>query len=618
MPAAPSTSHRLIDDLALPYASYISPIDSRPFIFEGLNVLTAQDRVLRRRPGFAATLESVVTTFGGRIQRIYTWRKWNRSNFVMICVVTSAQSVVYKLEIGRDSKFIQLVAAPGTTPFDFIAQHNECFFGNGTPAQMWRYTGDELTTWGIDPPTVAPVGNVTAIDKGINAQTDYHLRYTFWDAKAGHESSVSEVNDCIGQFTNSAINWTVFASTNPRVTHIRLYRTRDGGSTDPRQMQELPSSPIPNANTTVTDFTEDADLRNQFAPGLTINDPPPPMRGFVSSGVRIYGFTGDEIWFSGYDEVTNGIQEECFKGAKDHQVTGNFFPWNDEIGCLATMAGANAGVAVFLSSMIYQITGELRNGLGRGKVEDKYGARFSSNTTSYGSDLVWFDVGEQVRTAQLGELSLDIRPDVATFDPQWVQLNTHIGGGRKWLCVLDGVKGNLYVFDADTQRWEVPWGIGATAIHSGEIAPGKRVLYAAINNQLWYMVEGKFNDAGTPYEAYLKTSLVPLAPADQPDVLQAIDSVTIERDKDSELSDIKVSLDELPTFDDAYVGIKMNEGDPTKRKPGTYLVARRYTVPPDIGIAERMSIWLEWAAIDQDFALYSINGEVHPAEAALP
>lgn len=614
MPDAIATSHRLIDDLALPYASYVTPVESTPYIASGYNVMTSTRRVLERRPGFSGQLEKVLTTLGGRIENIYTWRRWNGSNFCMLSVVTPTDSRVFKYEIGKDASLSQIFSIKGTEPFSFIARNNTCYFGNGTPGSMQQFNGTRTVSWGIDPPTKKPVGNLVTVPSGITCQTDYHLRYTYWDAVNGHESSASETNDCLGQFTNMGIQWSVWASPNPRVTHIRMYRTPDGGSVNPLEMQEISQSPIANVDATVTDYTEDADLRNSFAPGFTINDPPPPMEGFRGSSSRIYGITGNETWYSGFDEVTKGVQEECFKGAFTREVSGNYYPWNDTVGCIEHMAGANPGMAIFLPSSIEIVTGELKADISRAPVEQEYGARGLQNANAFGSDIGWYDISGQVRSASIGELSIDIRGEIAKLDPLWTYTDTHISGTHRWFCVLDSLKGILYVYDIDLHKWQTPWICGATAIHSGEISPGKRVLYAAINGQLWYMQEGIYNDAGVPYPALVRTGLVPLAPENNPDLVMAIDSVSIERN-DCQLKDIRVLLDELPSYDLGFQSIKQNEGDPTNRRKGNKLIERRYGVDNTVGVARRMAIELSWDADGSGFEVYSINGEIHPNEA---
>jgi hypothetical protein len=622
MPKESQEQSRFISDLALPYASFVSPIDETPHIAEGYNVLTSMRRVVERRPGFATPLETQTTPTifapPNRVVDIFTWRRWTGSNFVMLAVINATQSIVYKLEIGKDKSLVELIRINNSTvPFSFVFQNNFCLMGNGTDGSMWKYDGTNFWKWGIDKPTKQPITNLVAVAKGITVQTDVHYCFTYWNAVTGGESGPSDLNDCLGQFTNMGVGVSVFKSPDPQVTHIRIYRSRDGGSTNPPQMQELPISPIVNADATVTDYTNDADLRNNFGPGLNTNDPPPPLRGLKTLASRIFGISGNQVWYSGFDEIVNGMQEECFPSG----VGGNYFPFNDKITMLGTIAGDNAGIIVQMPSSIWMIQGELRSQINRYMVEDLYGSRTNPYANaSWGGDFAWFDISKQIRTAKQGEISVDIRPDVEAIDPVWVGLKVHIAGKRKWLCVLDSITGKLYVLDLDTNRWQVPWPIGATAIHSGEIAPGQRVLFAAIGGQIWYMTEGKFNDAGKAYPARLTTSLIPLAGTAaslvsslHPNYAQALDGIIIQRDT-HDMKDVLISLNEKAGYDAGYKSLKRYETDPEKVKQSDTIVAKRYPTPNELGLATKCSVRIEWDAVDAPFELYSVDTELHPSE----
>lgn len=623
MPAPQDTQHRWINNTALPFATNVSPVDETPLIFKGYNTLATLKHELNRRPGFATAIEAVPTTFAGRIETIYAWRKWNGSNFLMLSVYQNFQTSVYKLEIGKDNSFVQIFTVNSSTAFDFVASNNCVFFDNGTGGNV--YDGKNLYSWGMAGPIKAPITNIVGLvagqTAGITCQTDYHYRYTYWDANAGHESSPSDINDCLGQFSNSGVSISVFHSPNPRVTHIRVYRTTDGGSVDPTQMQELPQSPIANADASIVDYTADGDLREQFAPALLVNDPPPPLTGVKQSGSRIYGMNSNQVWFSGFDEVVNGVQQECFKSG----LTGNYFAFGEVTECLQPVGGQNAGLAVLQPGIISMIQGDLRNQISKFDIESKHGARNSKASAGFGSDAAWFDSSLMVRTAQSGELSREIRETVKTIDPNWVQFTAHIGGGHQWLCMLDGIAGTLYVYDIDLNFWQTPWPIGATAIHSGEVSPGTQVLYAAINGTVYYMTEGKYNDAGKPYPASMRTGLIPLAPLAttsnqivqrvNPELVQAVDAIIIERDI-HDISDIRINFDELPETDNAYISIVANAGDPTEVQPRKSLITKRYTLAAEMGMAERASVQIDWPAVDSNFRLFSVDTEIHsPVEA---
>lgn len=611
MPKASDTAHRLLENLAIPYVSHGSPISKQPAICEGVNTLTSVTGVLERRPGFAIALEKLPTTLPGFIAGMYTWKRYQGSFFVMLAITTNATSEVWKYEVDKDSSFILIHTQGNTTvPFTFVKGNNHVMFGNGTPDSMWKYDGSNKTRWGIIAPTIKPLCvTVDNGDNAINSSVDYHYRYTYWNAVTGHESSPSEINDCMGQFTKKAVDTQVFASQDPQVTHIRIYRTRDGGSTDPRQMQEISTSPMPNIDQTIRDYTADADLRNRFAPQILRNDPPPPLANLAMSDSRIYGTNGNQMFWSGFDEITNGVQEECFPSG----LSGNNWPFEDNINSICRMAGESSGVILFMAGSIAKTDGVLRAEMRRYTIDEYHGSISKRGAFGMGGEVAWYDTGKHVRISSAGDISESIRGDLAKLDPTRVVMCPHVSDKRNWMCVLGGTKGVMYVMDMDTGMWQTPWQVNATTIHSGEIAPGERVLMAAIGGRIYKMEEGRYTDAGVPYAARGRTTLIPVAPDGNPDNVQAIDSVSIERNE-TPVGDIRIALDELPTNDDTYVSIRENEGDPTHRNPTKHLIERRYTVDNTVGVARRCSVWIEWPAEDVNFELYSVNVETHPYE----
>src|SRR5687768_12263949 len=95
--------HHYVRNVALPYVPDASPTTSEQvYLVAGSNVLTSQREILERRPGYAI-FEPTPTTLSNTIRRIYLWRRWNASFYLMVNEVSGSQSKVYKLQIGTDS-----------------------------------------------------------------------------------------------------------------------------------------------------------------------------------------------------------------------------------------------------------------------------------------------------------------------------------------------------------------------------------------------------------------------------------------------------------------------------------------------------------------------------------
>ena len=138
----------------LPYISYTSPVNESPhFCLGSQNVMASQIGYLEKRPGFSQKV-SGTTGFSQTINRIFTWRRWSGSFFIMISVEDGGVAKVLKLEVGVDTNFNLIWTSTTDVPFDFVVSDNFCFFGNST--DMRKFDGTKVTKWGCDPPPAAP------------------------------------------------------------------------------------------------------------------------------------------------------------------------------------------------------------------------------------------------------------------------------------------------------------------------------------------------------------------------------------------------------------------------------------------------------------------------------
>src|SRR5262249_24435331 len=142
-----------------------------------------------------------------------------------------------------------------STPFDFVVSNNTLYMGNGTEMRKYSGTGSTTQKWGVTRPA-APV-TVGTTGTGVSAFVGWFYRVTYCNSTTGHESSASDLSPCTGIATNKTNTIALVASTDTQVDQIRVYRTTDGGSTDPTEMQELTGSPFANTTTTVNEATAD-------------------------------------------------------------------------------------------------------------------------------------------------------------------------------------------------------------------------------------------------------------------------------------------------------------------------------------------------------------------------
>ena len=172
---AETLQYRHVRNTALPYVTASAPTSTNPQYVDGLNVLTSYKGYLERRPGFATGLESTPTTFAGPVKRVFGWRRWNSTFFIMLNEIEATQSKVYKLAVGIDASFVLIWTSASTNVFDFVVSNNFCFFGNGL--DMKKYDGTTVWNWGIEGPSTAFVGPKEPTTASTN---DGGLGYTLW------------------------------------------------------------------------------------------------------------------------------------------------------------------------------------------------------------------------------------------------------------------------------------------------------------------------------------------------------------------------------------------------------------------------------------------------------
>lgn len=159
MGTAPSVanllSYRHFRTTTFPFVTAPAPTDASPKYVAGSNLMTSYKGYTERRPGFDVALEPTPTTFTDTIQRVFCWRRWGGTFYIMLCTVGTV-ATVYKLALGTDASFGLLFTSAGSEPFDFVVSNNFCFFGNGT--EMRKFDGTTVTKWGISAPNQGNTG----------------------------------------------------------------------------------------------------------------------------------------------------------------------------------------------------------------------------------------------------------------------------------------------------------------------------------------------------------------------------------------------------------------------------------------------------------------------------
>jgi hypothetical protein len=603
---AKTVDHKYLTDLRIPYQSYGSPISTDPDFSDGANVLTNLSGVLERRPGFATG--AVPGTFTGTIKRIFVWHRVAgtvTSYFAMVNSCDDTQSYVYKFKFGTDAAAVLIhTDTTSNTPFDFVTSNQMVFFGKDDVAdQMWKYDGTNKRKWGIAAPAAAPT--IALVAGSLNITSGWFYRTAYGSSATGHVSSVSPLSACTSRDTSKKVQVTIAASADAQVDRIHVYRTTDGGSTNPFEMQELPNSPFSNANATIDDTATDLDLQTVFAPALYANDPPPPLRGFIVFQNRIGGFTANKFYYSGFEEIANGVGEESWPSGLD----GNHRPYPSPIYALAP---TSSGAGIFTKRKIYGVDGDSLDTFRWGTIIENRGAEYPTAVLAVGGSVVWLDTSKQIWLSDIGEMGKDIRPDSMLFDPTQTQIAVFNSGEYNWVLVLDGENEKIYPANMDNMHWMVPWPIaGVTAIASGETADGTVSLLAAIGGTIYKLTPGTYLDGVAPYGAWLKTNLFNVAPEQEPDFYGVVDYVALETDSKMPSKVAQLNDDDSSEADN-WVDLTDHAQDSTRRaQQGVHVIRKEYPSQPATANAQRVALWLEWPTENANFKLYSLDIKHH-------
>jgi hypothetical protein len=459
---------------------------------------------------------------------------------------------------------------------------------------------------------------ITAAPNAITAQTGYIYGQTFTSIY-GHESSMSALSLSTGIFTDFAVQTNVLSSADPQVNGVNLYRTTDGGDADPAAMRLVAS--LPNVDAAYTDTTLDIYLGLQTGPALYVNDPPQPLNGFVWSNGRIWGANGANTWFTGNEEITNGIPAECMSDA----INGNYYAWPSQVGGMAVTSN---GVDICLSEQVWQVSGDTLSTFRKSKILQGGGTRYPTNIMSVGDNVYWIDTSKQGWSSSDGEFGEPIRPDLAGLTLSQAFIGFHKSKLFNWIYVLDAVRSILYTYNLDLSQWNTPWQFGGkmTAIISGELTEGNIELIAAFDDgHVMYLDPSSFNDDGALYGETMKSNLLAVVPGRGSTARNAAEVRKIFQ-FDMEVSAVQNGQEFIPRSPEFFACLADDDpGQSTQdmffdlsanREPPQYqdrifqkrfIIPERWMVDQAVPPCRRMAFWAQWNESSDSWTMMSFD-----------
>lgn len=429
------------------------------------------------------------------------------------------------------ANFSPAVTPPFTIQVDY-EQMQVTSVGGGT---NWTVTrGFNGTTPDVhDDDTVVLYRDWAASDHQVDVNHSWAYTYA-WKSVTGHISNRAplETNPDLlpsntGPFFDliPKITFQGHADTT-NITHIIVYRTSDGGGTFFR-LEEIVNTGAGGitylddslgtgpSSTTFNDPLPDSSLdQANVAPSLVSNTVPPtvlppgvigtdtPSRStpIVSFSGRLWYAIGNVLFYSGQEEITEGIPEEAWPAG----IAGNFFRLQYPV---VNLAATDNALYIFTQQNTYVLTGSNRETFNVTPLYENLGALAGNPRaiTRYGNKIAFLSHDLRVvqieGTAEPVTLSDPLFTDLIDQFNLSSEMEAEIKYWRdldkEWLIVsihhkTDPTRSKHWVYDIFLSQelkqhfWFVPWRIPSTAVLSGRIAEnqGQRRLTFMIYDPL--------------------------------------------------------------------------------------------------------------------------------------
>lgn len=605
--------HRTVANAAVPYAPGQNPISDIVSLGAGADLIAVIDALSKqgwyeRRPGFSAALEGTPTTFSNSVKRLFGWRKWAGSFYVMANEVSGSQSKVYYFQVGTSTSFTLLFTSTSTEPFDFVVSNNYIYFANGTDAKKWDAT--TLSKWGIESAAshaliewtaigVTPGGAV--IGPAVNGGWTYS--WAWGNSITGHMGSPVTLTTTY----NAGVSY-AYISVNSRVGYVppadtqincvHIFRSTDGGN---GVLYELPNSPVAlgsyNASWSLNDTALDSALTGTkiYVPSTT-NDPAPAIKGVVPYASRIWGFINNTVRFTGFEEIINDyVEEECWP-------LNNTFSFPDEVIGIAPVAD---GLLVYTPGRIYKITGDSLDTFRKLPLFAHMGLRQRATLTPVGDSVAWLDSDNTIRVTDghsVDEPGFPIRSDIATITHASASMTYHTDGKRRFLVLVDGGASKTRVYDIDLQLWMPPWSVSGNAIASIETAAGTwTLLLAHTSGKVLKNLFSAYTDNGSTYTPSATHGLVGLV-KDTAGYVGTVEYLSVESDG-TQPTTVQILGDEDASTG-TFTDITANAQTPGQRTQGTNLKEVWYYARTSPAPSRRIAVKFTWANSSANFKLY--------------
>jgi hypothetical protein len=358
------------------------------------------------------------------------------------------------------------------------------------------------------------------------------------------------------------------------VGFIDLYRTADGGA------QYYFDQTIPNPGAvafTINDTVTDA-LLNDFriAPVAYANNPPPPGLTLLCwYAGRLWGASGNTLYFSGGPDTTNGVGAESWPPGNNYTIPGG-------ITCLTP---TSQGLIISTSDDLYVTTGTTLATFTVPIVWQANSGVPNQNCMSQDGDSLYMFTTRGCVISYVSGAIADPGSFNATkfgaFDPATTSITVHRSGEDTGIFVSDGVS-NLWRFDQNTnQSWDTPYipvgGVGL--VFSMELVKNEWVCLIGRPTGAGYILGRDTNtwtDDGVAYSCSVTFGSITVAP---PRHVVNLGSILLQVTGVGTYPTVSVLLNEIADtgkFPATFVVLPNPKPDPPQLPPTQSIWTRRH------------------------------------------
>lgn len=484
----------------------IQLIQRQDALFGGSNMQLTPQFTLRRRYGF---LKACSQAFGSSEWPLTFTAFENLAGTIKQIVDT--QTNVYSYT----SSALTSIYTKGTTgQSSFQTVANMLYWCDGNAAKKWD--GTTVSNMGIATPATAPT--LSFASGSLSPTVGFQYVYVFKNSTTGHISTASTASASTGVQSSKNVTVQGSRSTDAQVDKVDIYRTKDGGAIF-YFLAEIANPP--SGTWSYTDSTADSGLNTSIiAPVAHVNDPPPSGLSLLTwYAGRLWGASGNTLYFSGGPDTTNGVGTEAWPPGNNFTVPGD----------IKALAPTSQGLVIFTKDNAFVTTGTNSANFTTPNLWQANAGVASQNSVVQDGDQIFFFTSKKQLFSfgpsgieEIGFLisqsPFSVSPTLSGFTAANIYLAVHRSGGDEGIFISDGAT-HFYRYSQVSNSWDTvstPAGSGGcSAIASVEMSDGTWRLLMGRAAGSGYVLErdtSTWSDDGTSFAASAIIGSITVAP----------------------------------------------------------------------------------------------------------